>query len=103
MIPAIVYAELVAGVLLATRPEQAARRRARIEALASRIPIVEFDRSIGDRWAEVFAKLTLAGTMIPANDIQVASTALSLDFTVLLGPKGDAHYAKVPDLRIARL
>lgn len=103
VIPAIVYAEMQVGVRLAGDAARAARRRARIEALVSRVPIVEFDRSIAERWADLFADLTLAGTMIPANDLQVAATGLHLDFAVLLGPKGEGHFTRVPSLRIVRL
>ncbi len=103
VIPAIVYAELQVGVHVAQDSVRAALRRRKIEALVSRIPIVEFDRTLADRWAELFAALMKAGTLIPANDLQVAATGLHLDYTVLLGPKGDAHYSNVPGLSVARL
>jgi predicted nucleic acid-binding protein len=41
-VPAIVYAELLVGVELADDASRAARRRERIEALVSRVPVVEF-------------------------------------------------------------
>ena len=103
VIPAIVYAELQVGVRLADTPARAASRRARIEALVSRLPVVEFDRAIGERWAELFALLTRAGSMIPANDLSIAATAVHLGYAVLLGPKGERHYEKVRGLRVARL
>ena len=103
VIPAIVYAELQVGVRLADTPARAASRRARIEALVSRLPVVEFDRAVAERWAELFAVLTRAGSMIPANDLSIAATAVHLGFAVLLGPKGEAHYEKVRGLRVARL
>lgn len=103
VVPAIVYAELQVGVRLGDTPERAAVRRRRIEALVTRLPIVEFDRAIAARWADLFATLTRAGAMIPANDLAVAATALQLDFGVLLGPEGAAHYERVPELRVARL
>lgn len=103
ILPAIVYAELQSGVWLAREPAIAARRRARIDALTSRVPIVEFDQAIAERWAELFSILTRAGSMIPSNDLQVAATAVHLDFSVLLGPRGDAHFTRVPGLRLARL
>lgn len=103
VIPAIVYAELQVGTRLATSEARAARRRDRIQALISRLPIVEFDRAIAERWADIFADLALTGTMIPANDLQVAATALHLDFAVLLGPKGETHFTKVAGLRLSRL
>jgi predicted nucleic acid-binding protein len=103
VIPAVVYAELQVGVRLADSKARATQRRDRIEALVTRLPIVEFDRAIADRWADLFADLTLAGAMIPANDLQVAATALYLDFAVLLGPQGETHYEKVEGLLVARL
>jgi len=103
VIPAIVYAELQVGVRLADTPARAASRRARIEALVSRLPVVEFDRAVAERWAELFALLTRAGSMIPANDLSIAATAVYLGYAVLLGPKGEAHYEKVRGLRVARL
>ena len=103
VIPAIVYAELQVGVRLADTPARAASRRARIEALVSRLPVVEFDRAVAERWAELFALLTRAGSMIPANDLSIAATAVHLGYAVLLGPKGEGHYEKVRGLRVARL
>jgi predicted nucleic acid-binding protein len=103
VVPAIVYAELQVGVRLADSPARANARRARIEALVERIPIVEFDRALADRWADLFAVLTRAGAMMPANDLAVAATALHLGFGVLLGARGETHFERVPGLRVARL
>jgi predicted nucleic acid-binding protein len=103
VVPAIVYAELQVGVRLADTPARASNRRAKIAALVARLPIVDFDRAVAERWADLFAVLTKAGTMIPANDLAVAATALHLDFGVLLGPKGETHYEAVPGLRVTRL
>lgn len=103
VLPAIVYAELRAGVRLADSAARAAKRRARIEALVSRLPVVEFDQAVAERWADVFAELTRRGRLIPSNDIAVAATALHLGFAVLLGPEGESHYERVPELVIRRL
>ncbi len=99
VIPAIVYAELLVGVQLANDARRAAHRQAQIEAIASRCPVVDFDREIAVRWAELFATLSRAGTMIPANDLAVAATALHLEFGVLVGPGDEAHFRSVPGLR----
>ena len=103
VIPAIVYAELLVGVHLADHARQAARRRAQIEAMASRCPIVEFGREIAARWAELFATLSRAGAMIPGNDLAVAATALHLEFGVVVGPEGEVHFRRVPGLRCESL
>lgn len=99
VLPAIVYAELSVGVHLADSPLRAEHRLRRIEALAARCPVVDFDRGIAARWAELYAALSRQGEMIPANDLAIAATALSLEFGVLLGPKDEAHYRQVPGLR----
>jgi tRNA(fMet)-specific endonuclease VapC len=102
-LPAIVYAELLAGVRLADTPARAAERRAKIDALAKRVPVVPFGPAAAERWAEIFALLQRAGTPIPANDLVVASTALELDFGVLVGPRDEAHFRRIAGLRIERI
>lgn len=103
VVPAIVYAELQVGVRLADTPAWAASRGDRIDALVSRLPVVEFDSAVAERWADLFADLTRQGRMIPANDLAVAATAVHLGFSVLLGPKGEVHYERVPGLTVRRL
>ena len=102
-LPAIVYAELLVGVHLARSPAQASSRRAKIDALLARIPLVEFGVSIAERWAELFTTLTRQGHLIPANDLAVAATALHLGFGVVVGPQDEAHFRSVPGLRVERL
>lgn len=99
-LPAIVYAELLAGAYLADSPERAARRRAKIDALAARVVLVEFGAEIADRWAELFARLTRSGELIPANDLAVAATALHLGSAVVVGSADEAHFSRVPDLEV---
>ena len=101
--PAVVYAEILFGVLLADSAERAARRRARLDALAELVPIVEFDRQVAAVWADLFATLSRAGTMIPANDLAVAATALHLDYGVCVGPADERHFRTVPGLRVQAL
>jgi predicted nucleic acid-binding protein len=103
VLPAIVYGELLVGVRLASGAARAARRRAKIDSLASRVPIVEFGREIAERWAELFAALSRRGTLIPANDLAVAATALHLGFGVLVGAADESSFRRVPRLRVQRL
>lgn len=100
VIPAIVYADLVTGVLLADTPARAANRRAKLDALVSILPIVEFGRGAAERWAELFAAQTRSGRRLPANDMTVAATALELGFGVLVGPKDERHFRAVGGLRV---
>ena len=102
-LPAIVYAELVSGVLLADTPARAATRRDIVEAIVNVVPIVEFGRDIAERWARLFADLQIRGRRIPSNDMAVAATALELGYGVLVGPRGEKHFGSVTDLRVVVL
>lgn len=103
VVPAIVCAELLVGVRLAQSPALALSRRSKIDALVSRVPIVEFGPEIAERWADLFAILSREGRLIPANDLAVAATALHLDFGVLVGPRDEIHFRRVPGLRVEPL
>ena len=100
VLPAAVYAELLVGVRLADGPRRAAARRARIDALAVRVPIVDFDASIAEEWARLFATLSRSGQLIPANDLSVAATATHLGFPVLVGPADERHFRAVDGLSV---
>ncbi len=99
LVPAIVYAELLVGVRLADTAARTAGRRARIEALVARCPVIDFARAIAERWADLLAELSRQGTLIPANDLAVAATALHLDLAVLIGPQHEQHFRRVEKLR----
>jgi predicted nucleic acid-binding protein len=103
VLPAATYAELLVGVELAGNPKRAAARRARIDALTLRIPIVEFDGAIAEEWARLFAALSRRGQLIPSNDLAVAATARHLGFGVLVGPSGERHFRRVSGLRVETL
>ena len=102
-LPAIVYGELLVGVRLADSAARASSRRAKIAALAARVPIVEFGSEVAERWAELFAALSRRGQLIPANDLAVAATALHLGFGVLVGARDEAHFRRVPKLEVRPL
>ena len=102
-LPAATYAELLVGIELAGSPKRAAARRARIDALTLRIPIVEFDAAIAEVWAKLFAVLSRRGQLIPANDLAVAATAQHLGFGVLVGPSDEHHFRRVSGLRVETL
>lgn len=103
VIAAITYAEIMVGVRLADTPARARQRKARLDALVSHCPIVEFSRAIAERWSDVFAQLSRDGRMIPSNDIAVAATALELNFGVLVGRRDEKHFRRVAGLRCLTL
>jgi predicted nucleic acid-binding protein len=99
-VPAIVLAEMWAGVALAEGLTRKVTRRARIEALASRAPLAAFDVMAAETWGVLFGELSKLGAMIPANDLTVAAIAKRLDYGVLVGAAGERHFRKVPGLRV---
>jgi len=99
-LPAIVLAELLVGVGLATSPQAAAARRGRIEAVRARVPVIDFTTSAAEQWAQIRVTLIQSGTPIPSNDVCVAATALALGWDVLVGRGDEAHFRRVPSLGV---
>lgn len=99
-LPAIVLAELLVGVRMADSATRAAARQRKVEALLDRVAVVPFDRYVAERWADLFDRLRKNGTVIPSNDLCVAATALHLDFGVLVGPRDEEHFRRIPELRV---
>jgi predicted nucleic acid-binding protein len=102
-IPAIVWAEVMIGVLLADSPARAARRRDLMERVKQALGIKPFTAEVAEHYASIHACLARAGTMIPSNDIAVAATAQSLGFGVLVGPRDETHFRLVPNLAVSVL
>ena len=99
-LPAIVWAEALIGVRLASSAAKAAQRRARLEAIRRVLEVQAFTPEVAEHYADIFSELSAAGTMIPQNDLAVAATARALGFGVLVGPEDEAHFRRVPGLPI---
>jgi len=100
VLPAIVWAEALAGVRLADTATRAVRRPARLEALRRVVGIEPFTAETAEHHADIFSELTRQGTMIPQNDIAVAATARSLQFGVLVGPNDEAHFHRIAGIEV---
>lgn len=100
VMPAVVWAEALAGVRLADSAARAVRRMARLEALRRLMGIEPFTAETAEHHADIFAELTQSGTMIPQNDIAVAATARCLGCGVLVGPKDEAHFRRITGLEV---
>ena len=79
-IAAVTAAELLIGVQRADTPERRARREAFVENLIARMPIIAFDLPQARLFAVRFAELAQRGEVIGDRDLQIAVTALSLDY-----------------------
>lgn len=103
VMPAVVWAEALAGVRLADSAARAARRMAWLEALRRVMGVEPFTAETAEHHADIFAELTLNGTMIPQNDIAVAATARCLGCGVLVGPRDEAHFRRITGLEVRLL
>jgi predicted nucleic acid-binding protein len=99
-LPAIVWAELLAGVRLAKDTAIAARRRAFLEQIRLNIALVPFDDLVAEHYADIFAECLKTGTPIPQNDIAVAATARHLGYSVLVGSQDENHFRNVKGLNV---
>ena len=79
-IAAVTAAELLIGVERADTPERRARRESFVENILSRVPIVPFDLPQARLFAVRFAELAGRGEVIGDRDLQIAVTALHIDY-----------------------
>ena len=97
LIPMTVFGELYAGFRLGQRFED---NRARFDEFLGEegVELTPVDRSIAERYGQLFAQLRRAGTPLPTNDIWIAACA---------GAKGarlvtyDTDYLMIPDLELS--
>lgn len=100
LLPAVVWAEALAGVRLADSAQRAARRMARLEAIRRLTGIEPFTAETAEHHADIFAELSKGGNLISQNDIAVAATARSLGCGVLVGPKDEVNFRRIADLEV---
>lgn len=103
VMPAVVWAEALAGVRLADSAARAARRMAWLESLRRMMGVEPFTAETAEHHADIFAELTQKGMMIPQNDIAVAATARCLGCGVLVGPRDEAHFRRIDGLDVRLL
>jgi tRNA(fMet)-specific endonuclease VapC len=77
---AITAGELLIGVERADTPERRARREAFVQNVLDRMPIIAFELAQARLYAVRFAELAKRGETIGDRDLQIAATALSLDY-----------------------
>lgn len=90
---AIVLGELEFG---AEKSAHGERNRARLAALAQRLPLVGIDAATTLHYAQVRALLERQGTPIGANDTWIAAQALASKATLVTD--NEREFSRVPDL-----
>ncbi len=81
-ISAVTAAELLIGVERADTPERRTRRQAFVQNIFVRTPIIPFDLAQARLFASEYAELARRGQLIGDRDLQIAATALSMDYEV---------------------
>jgi len=100
ILPSIVWAEALIGVRMAGSGARAAQRRARLEAIRRVLGVEPFSADMAEHYADIYAELSVAGTIIPQNDVAVAAVARCLGCGVLVGPSGEEHFRRVARLAV---
>jgi tRNA(fMet)-specific endonuclease VapC len=98
LMPVVVQAELLAGVLLSPMGRrQDELRRLYVEAVQDATRILEIDSRVAERFASIIVQLRGDGRPIGTNDIWIAAIALAHDVTVV---SGDLDFRHVRGLRV---
>jgi tRNA(fMet)-specific endonuclease VapC len=99
ILPAVVLGELLGGFAAGTRAE---RNRAEIEEfLASpRVTVTAVGENAAECYAAIHSFLWRAGTPVPTNDLWIAASAMEHGALLLTS---DAHFDRIPQVRVRRL
>jgi tRNA(fMet)-specific endonuclease VapC len=92
---AIVLGELEFG---AEKSAYGERNRARLAALAQRLPLVGIDHNTTRHYGKIRALLERQGTPIGANDTWIAAQALAIDATLVTD--NEREFVRVPGLSL---
>lgn len=96
---AVTYSGLLHGLERAADAQTKARRRKFIEDILSLTGVVGFNQREAEVHARLWASLESHGQTIGPHDLQIAATALSLDYT--LATLNIKEFSRVPGLRLA--
>jgi tRNA(fMet)-specific endonuclease VapC len=94
----ITAAELLHGVHRADSEKRRLKREAYVEKIIETFPIYPFDLGAARIYARIWAKLAKKGISIGAHDLMIASTAISLGFSVVTSDIRD--YGKIKGLKV---
>lgn len=94
-ISVITYGELVYG---ARKSQHVEKNVATVKRVSELFPVIELNKEIIEIFGEIKAKLEILGTRIEDMDLLIGSTALYLN--QVLVTNNEAHFSKIPDLKI---
>ena len=99
-ISVITASELLHGVHRADSEKRRLKRQAFVEKVIEAFPIYPFDLNAARIYARIWANLVQKGIVIGAHDLMIASTCISLGFSVLTSNIRD--YEKIEGLTVER-
>lgn len=99
-ISVITISELLHGVHRADSEKRRLKREAYVEKIIETFPIYYFDLSAARIYARVWANLAKKGVNVGAHDLMIASTAISISFSVLTSDVRD--YGKIKGLTVEK-
>ena len=100
-ISSITISELLHGVYRADSEKRRLKREAYVEKIIENFPIFPFDLNAARIYARVWAGLAKRGINIGAHDLIIASTAISLGYSVMTSDMRD--YKKIKGLTVEQL
>jgi len=99
-ISVITVSELLHGVHRADSEKRRLKREAYVEKIIETFPVYSFDLSAARIYARIWANLAKKGVSIGAHDLMIASTAISIGFSVITSDVRD--YGKIKGLTVER-
>ncbi len=99
-ISVITVSELLHGVHRADSEKRRLKREAFVEKIIEIFPIYPFDLGVARIYARIWAHMAKKGISIGAHDLIIASTCISLGFSVLTSDIRD--YGKIEGLTIEK-
>ncbi|MBW3539367.1 MAG: type II toxin-antitoxin system VapC family toxin [Planctomycetes bacterium] len=100
-ISVVIVSELLMGVHRADTEERREHRSAFVEAIVSRVSVLDFTVASARVHAEIHAELARKGQMIGAHDLIIAATARHHDLSLLTD--NVEEFSRVPGLRVIPL
>lgn len=99
-ISAITATELLHGVHRADSEKRKLKREAYVERIIQIFPVYSFDLNAARIYSKIWANLAKKGVSIGAHDLMIASTAISIGFSVISSDIRD--YEKIKSLTLEK-
>jgi tRNA(fMet)-specific endonuclease VapC len=99
-ISVITVSELLHGIHRADSEKRRLKREAYVEKIIEVFPIYPFDLSAARIYARIWANLAKLGMTIGSHDLMIASTCISLGFSILTSDIRD--YGRIEGLTIEK-